>query len=139
MNPQLRQIEHWMAAQHRIARWSPVSKLPPFERVDCVEYIARSLRTLGFALKAEVNFSAITSDEEHSTINPAEVLAALAVLHANVLAAYHATGLAAAASPALYELTMKHLPPSAATNLHDPNFEKLLKDVYDFQPPVAKK
>ena len=45
-----------MAAQHRNVRWTPVDRINPFERVDAMDYIAKGLRQLGFALKCEFRY-----------------------------------------------------------------------------------
>ena len=123
-----------MASQHRLARWTPVNVLNPFERVDCVDYVAKGLRALGFALHCEFKYSAITTSEQRDSINPEEVLAALTVLQSQVMAAYNTCGLSAAAAAGVYELTNRHVPQGAGPQPHDPNFSNVLKAVYENVP-----
>lgn len=130
MNPQLRQTEHWMSSQHRTVRWTPITTINAFERVDAMDYIAKGLRALGHALHCEFKYSAIVTNDDVNSVRPEEVLAALSVLHSQVLAAYHTTGLGAAASAGLYELHNKSIPVGAGPKPHDPDFARVLKDVF---------
>lgn len=135
MNPSLQQVERWMAAQHRMARWSPVDTLSARERIDVIATIFDAFASFAAETGFEVKLpSTIVTKDEDNKVNPVTLLAALTHLHAEVIAAAHAYGLAAALSGGVYELTNPACEPGAGPPRHEPNFRVVLEKVYDYSP-----
>jgi hypothetical protein len=134
MTPSLRQIDHWMSSQHRLGRHRPTPVIPAVERIDAVEFVAKALQRFATATKVDLSRTIATTTDDRNSIRPAEVLEALTKLHAEVLAAYHTYGLTACLEAGVYELTNRSVPPGAGPKQHDPNFTKLMKDVYSSLP-----
>jgi hypothetical protein len=134
MTPSLRQVDHWMSAQHRLGRHRPTPIIPAVERIDAVEFIAKALQRFATATKVDLSRTLATTSDGDNAIRPAEVLEALTKLHAEVLAAYHTYGLSACCDSGIYELTNRAVPVGAGPKQHDPDFSKLMKDVYTNLP-----
>lgn len=131
MTPQFHQIDHWLASQHRLVRWSPVDQVSSPERIDAVEFTARALWRFATATGVDLGHLPVaTTSVERDAVKPSHVLAAISQLQANVAAAYLTYGLSAAHAGGIYELTNRDIPLGAGPARHEPDYDKVLKDVY---------
>lgn len=129
MTPQQQQVAHWMDTQHRTVRYAPVTKLTGVERLDVIDFLQTALTDFRTTLEVRGD-DVFRTTRESSVIKPDIALASLTRLHAEVLAAFHALGLAAAANPALYELTNEAIPQGAGPASHEPDFAKVIAMTY---------
>lgn len=131
MNPQFRQVQHWMDAQHRTHRFAPVTILPAVESVDVLSQIERSLDLLSSDMRIRRSSGFWRADSPPTKMSPpAELLHSLSLLHANVLAAYLSLGLSPCAAGGLFELTNADLPTGAQPVKHPPDFVKVVNTFF---------
>lgn len=105
MTPQLQQVSNWMQRQHRTVRFAPSPVIPPLERSDAITYIEAALQSLAQATHVSAHGGLHRTANTTAKVVPVDVLTALTVLHAQVLAAYHTYGFPAAEAQGVYQLT----------------------------------
>lgn len=135
MTPAHHQIHNWMTAAHRTARFTPVTKLNTFERIDSLEFLLRSV--WAFSRRVGVDLGQMPVGITHAakdSVIPAEILESLVPVYANVLALAQTYGLDAALNGALYEFTNRENTPGAGPGHHEPNYQHVLDLVY---PPTT--
>lgn len=124
MTPQLTQLTRYLDERGRLYRLSPISDLPPGERITQLERIVDNLWSLSRAMGCDLGTLPTVIYRGDSLAPSAELLKRLSYLETEVLCTFLVLGLGQAHSRALFEIGMsKPEKPS-------PDFQVIVDDTF---------